>query len=36
MDTYVDLGVDKLSQIRKWLATYSKSKDELETEYPKD
>lgn len=36
LDTYIDLGVDKLSEIRKFLITYNRPKSELEALYPVD
>lgn len=36
LDTYIDLGVDKLSEIRKFLITYNRPKNDLKKEYPTD
>ena len=36
LDTYIDLGVDKLSEIRKFLTTFTRPNQELKTEYPTD
>jgi hypothetical protein len=36
LDTYIDLGVDKLSEIRKFLITYNRPKADLQKEYPTD
>jgi hypothetical protein len=36
LDTYVDLGVDKLSQIRKFITTYNSSKAQLRLKYTED
>lgn len=36
LDTYIDLGVDKLAEIRKFLTTFTRPNAELKKEYPND
>lgn len=36
LDTYIDTSARKLSKSRKWLTTYTQSKNELEVLYPSD